>query len=79
MEKRLAIEIDGGQHAEQTAHDKQRSKNLEAAGFRVVRFWNNDVLTNTDGVVESVLDTLDKPTPVPPHPNPLPDREREQT
>jgi len=48
-------------------------------GYLVLRFWNNDVLTNTDGVIESVLDTLHRLTLVPPHPSPLPTGEREQT
>jgi very-short-patch-repair endonuclease len=75
---RLIIELDGGQHAERAAEDAERSKTLEAMGYLVLRFWNNDVLRNTDGVVESILDTLDKLTPRPPHPNPLPNGEREQ-
>jgi very-short-patch-repair endonuclease len=71
----LVVEIDGGQHAIATQADADRTKALEAHGYLVLRFWNNDVLQNTDGVVEAIIETL---TPLPPHPDPLPDGEREQ-
>src|ERR1700688_1834965 len=51
---RLVIEVDGGQHATQTDADMERTKALEANGYRVLRFWNNDVLTNIDGVLEEI-------------------------
>jgi very-short-patch-repair endonuclease len=54
---------------------RSETKDLEARGYLVLRFWNNDVLRNIDGVLESIIDTL---IPSPPHPNPLPDGEREQ-
>ena len=73
---RLIIELDGGQHAERSAADAKRTTALEAQGYLVLRFWNNDVLQNMDGVLESILETLKA---VPPHPNPLPDGEREQS
>lgn len=76
---RLIIEIDGGQHAENVARDQERTRVLEAMGYLVLRFWNNDVLQNTDGVAESILDTLNKLPPVPPHPSPLPNGERGQS
>lgn len=72
---RLIVELDGGQHAEQTAEDAQRTAVLEANGYLVLRFWNNDVLQNIDGVLKTILDTS---RPVPPHPNPLPNGERER-
>src|SRR5687767_4607470 len=75
---RLIIELDGGQHVERTVQDMERTKALQSMGYLVLRFWNNDVLRNTDGVVESILDTLHKLTPRPPHPHPLPNGEREQ-
>jgi very-short-patch-repair endonuclease len=75
---RLIIELDGGQHSERTSEDAERTKALEAMGYLVLRFWNNDVLRNVDGVLESILDTLNKLTPESPHPNPLPKGEREQ-
>ncbi len=57
-EKRLIVEIDGSQHAWQTGKDARRTHMLEQAGFRVVRFWNNDVLANLDGVLEQLRESL---------------------
>ena len=54
---RLAIELDGGQHADNTA-DEARTRVIEAHGYRVIRFWNNDVLSNTDGVLTVILQEL---------------------
>jgi very-short-patch-repair endonuclease len=53
LEKKLIIEIDGGQHNQSPIiqTDLQRTKWLESKGYRVIRFWNNDVLTNMDGVL----------------------------
>jgi very-short-patch-repair endonuclease len=55
LEKSLIVEIDGGQHAEQLQHDGRRTAFLERKGFCVLRFWNNEVLTGTDAVLESLL------------------------
>jgi len=52
---KLVIEVDGGQHAEQQDYDDQRTRWLEERGYRVVRFWNNDVLANTEGVLAEIL------------------------
>lgn len=58
---RLIVELDGGQHAEKTAaHDGRRTKLLEQAGFRVLRFWNTDVIANLDGVLETIRARLDE-------------------
>ncbi len=54
-QKKLIIELDGGQHAENEDYDKKRTDWLEGQGFTVVRFWNTDVLNNIDGVLESVM------------------------
>jgi len=52
---RLVIEIDGGQHAEETrATDEQRTQELMAREWLVVRFWNHDVLANPEGVVQEI-------------------------
>jgi lysyl-tRNA synthetase class 2 len=75
----LVVEVDGGQHAVALEQDAARTSELEAMGYLVLRFWNNDVLSNADGVVESILDTLDKLKSSPPNPSPLPTGEREQT
>jgi very-short-patch-repair endonuclease len=50
----LIVELDGGQHAEQVLYDSERTAQLEAAGFRVLRFWNNQVMNELDSVVESI-------------------------
>jgi|WetSurMetagenome_2_1015567.scaffolds.fasta_scaffold00140_2 ATP-dependent helicase HrpA len=59
-EAKLAIELDGGQHAEdaQLRHDEKRSAWLKEQGITVLRFWNNEVLTNTEGVLQSMFDWL---------------------
>jgi len=63
---KLVIEVDGGQHAERTEADFERTKLFEANGYRVVRFWNNEVLANIDGVLEAIQNALTStPTPVP--------------
>jgi very-short-patch-repair endonuclease len=63
---RLVIEVDGGNHAEQADADAQRTRVIESYGFRVIRFWNNDVLGNLEGVVaeiERVIAALPSPDP----------------
>ncbi len=61
VEARLIVEVDGGQHAE-SMRDKARDRQLIAKEWRVLRFWNNDVLANTDGVLQQILAAL-APTP----------------
>ena len=75
---KLIIELDGSQHADRTHHDEERTRTLEAMGYLVLRFWNNDVMSNLDGVLEEILNTLNQQSPEPPHPTPLPCGEREQ-
>jgi very-short-patch-repair endonuclease len=77
-EARLIIELDGGQHATRTAADANRTKILETFGYLVLRFWNNDVLQNTEGVLEEILSTVKQHRSEPPHPDPLPYGEREK-
>jgi very-short-patch-repair endonuclease len=60
---RLVIEVDGGQHAERTAYDAERSFRLARNGYRVLRFWNNDVLRNIDRVMETIVEAIQTPTP----------------
>jgi very-short-patch-repair endonuclease len=57
FERRIIIEVDGGQHAG-SARDERRDSWLSANNFLVLRFWNNDVLSNIDGVLLSLLETL---------------------
>ncbi len=54
----LAIELDGGQHSEQTAYDAQREATLQQHGIRTLRFWNNDVLLNTEAVLTEIAYAL---------------------
>ena len=64
----LIVELDGGQHAAQVAADAQRTKILEAMGYLVLRYWNNDVTQNIDGVVETIATVLERHRSEPPHP-----------
>jgi very-short-patch-repair endonuclease len=68
---RLVIEVDGGQHNwdEHARADRRRDAYLRSQGFRVLRFWNNDVLSNPDGVEEVIREALACGTPTP---NPSP-------
>jgi very-short-patch-repair endonuclease len=66
----LVIEVDGSQHAEDKQYDDQRTERLIAAGFRVLRFWNNEVLNETDAVVRVIRVIWDVLNPFPPRPSP---------
>jgi very-short-patch-repair endonuclease len=73
-ERRIVIEVDGGQHADSAA-DRERDAELNALGYRVIRVWNNEVLENIEGVLQVLLSQLEQA----PHPVPLPaDGERER-
>jgi adenine-specific DNA-methyltransferase len=74
LEQRLIVEIDGGQHT--AARDAGRTAALKAQDFRILRFWNNDVLGNMDGVLTLLLDALGGPLS-PKDPHPTLSRERE--
>ncbi len=56
LEKKLVIECDGGQHTEEV--DKERTLFLEQEGFKVLRFWDNDILKNIEGVYEVIAKAL---------------------
>ena len=56
---KLIIEVDGGQHALAGEHDAIRTAFLEAEGYRVIRFWNNEVLANVEGVMERIAEGLE--------------------
>ena len=58
LERGLVVEVDGGQHAERVPEDVRRTEFLESKGLRVLRFWNNDVLTQTEAVLESIYSVL---------------------
>nr|WP_315984985.1 endonuclease domain-containing protein [Pseudomonas mendocina] len=53
-ERWLVIELDGGQHQLQTEYDQQRERYLESRGYRVLRFWNHQVLAETEAVLEQI-------------------------
>ncbi len=66
FERRLIIEIDGGQHADPSDYEERRTRCLEANGFQILRFWNNDVMENEEGVYQRVMTALRAaPTPSP--------------
>jgi len=56
---KLIIELDGSQDLEQEEYDKDRSKYLESQGYKVIRFWNNDVMNNIDGVILAIMNVLE--------------------
>jgi len=60
LRRRLIIEIDGGQHNEEREkeRDEERTMRLEERGYRIMRFWNNEVLTNPEGVLERIREAL---------------------
>ena len=62
LAEKLVIEVDGGQHADRVEQDERRSAWLAANGFRVLRFWNNDVLANTQGVLQTIFEALQSRT-----------------
>ncbi len=66
FEKRLIIEVDGGQHADND-NDKIRDEWLRGEGFDVLRFWNHEVLGNREGVLKKIMERLNAPHPNPPH------------
>ena len=70
FEKKLIIEIDGGQHSfeENKVNDEVRTQWLESQGFRIIRFWNNEVFSNLEGVIAQIKEVLEDH----PHPDPLP-------
>ncbi len=62
-EAKLAVELDGGQHAEQRHYDQQRTAQLESCGILVLRFWNNEVLQQVESVLEKIYLVLGQRTP----------------
>jgi very-short-patch-repair endonuclease len=64
FESKIIIEVDGGQHSIEREKDKERDEWLKSQGFKVLRFWNNEVLTNIEGVLEVIRDKcLFSPSP----------------
>jgi very-short-patch-repair endonuclease len=74
FEHKLIVEADGSQHAE-SDRDRVRDADLQARGFRVLRFWNNEILQNPNGVLEAILASLEEaPSPGGLRPPPSPTR-----
>jgi very-short-patch-repair endonuclease len=64
LDCRLIVEADGGQHCDSLTDERRRAW-LEAQGWRVIRFWNSEILGNTDGVIHMILSALEEPSPTP--------------
>ena len=63
LERRMIIELDGGQHALQQDYDTARTAYLQAPGFRVLRFWNDEFLRNPQGTLDEIFRALTAPSP----------------
>ncbi len=59
LERKIIVELDGDKHVERQAYDRERDAFLKAAGFRVLRFWNTELLESSEGVLEVVLSALE--------------------
>jgi len=70
LRARLILELDGGQHLEQTAYDRTRDQWLQSQGFRVMRFWTDAVFKQPEAVLERIAAVLEEPLPPPPRPLP---------
>ena len=60
LEEKLVVEVDGGQHQERLTEDSIRTKAFERAGFRVLRFWNHEVLQQVEAVAEQIQQTVSR-------------------
>lgn len=58
--RKLIIEVDGGQHIDQQGYDQERTAFLQSKGYKVLRFWNNDVLKNIDGVMQVIFEAIEE-------------------
>jgi very-short-patch-repair endonuclease len=61
LEASIILELDGSQHVEQSDYDRRRDNFLRSHGFRVLRFWNNDVLVRTEVVLKTIYEALQRP------------------
>jgi adenine-specific DNA-methyltransferase len=71
LENKLIIEVDGGQHGEQAEYDENRIRKLQRAGFRVLRFWDNEVLKEIESVREKIWSVVQELQSHPPPNLPL--------
>lgn len=68
IEQKIVIELDGGQHQERLEYDELRTEFLKQQGWQVLRFWNNDVMNNLEGVLTVIAEHLRSPPPSQPSP-----------
>ena len=74
FEHKVIVEADGGQHAD-SERDKERDSDLRARGFQILRFWNNEILQNEEGVLQIIIEKIGKaPSPRGLRPRPSPTR-----
>ena len=66
LENKLVIEVDGGHHGQQAGYDENRTQKLRAAGFHVLRFWDNEVLKEMESVKEKIWLVVQELQPHPP-------------
>ena len=71
MPRKVIVELDGGQHAERRSHDERRDRFLQGQGYRLLRFWNNEVFENCFGVLERIYEAVQNPPPPQPAPSGL--------
>lgn len=69
---KLVVELDGSQHIEMADADAERTRRIEAEGYRVLRFWNNDLTSNMEGVLQAILAAASPSMELPPPPQPPP-------
>ena len=65
LEAKVIVELDGGQHTQSVGYDEQRDRLIEAQGFRVLRFWDNQVFQETQAVLQEIMRALESPAPHP--------------
>ncbi|WP_454832750.1 endonuclease domain-containing protein [Pseudoxanthomonas wuyuanensis] len=74
LEAKLIVELDGGQHSGQIAYDEHRTRALQAKGYRILRYWNDEVLIRTEDVLDDILRALgpiqENSNSTPPQPSP---------
>ena len=58
-ETKLIIELDGSQHLEQEEYDEERTRYLESLGYKIIRFWNGDIMNNIEGIILAIMQALE--------------------
>jgi very-short-patch-repair endonuclease len=65
VESKLIVELDGSQHGPENESDRSRTQAIERLGYRVLRFWDNEVLKDSVAVLEKIMQTIEEPSPFP--------------